>query len=581
MIQVANGVINTSIGTGNKYKLDALLNYRSSQFNVFGSVDLNYREFSMDGHTEYETYLQDTTNFRNTTMEGQMNRQGYGLKAGIDYFITERSTITLSGRYGGYGFGRDSENKRQIYDVPGEVIDYSKSISESNRDGNYYDVNLNYITKFDNLGHQLEIMGNLSRRNGDDMDDQKDYITDADWNINDTAPESIRSTEIGIDNDFRIKADYTKPIGEEGKFEAGYQSRFNYENEKYVYQDYNYSISDWIENPEYSNEVDFNRNIHSIYAIYANTWRTFGYQLGLRGEYTNRNIKSLITSESHAINRFDYFPTVHISKQFEHDYQVLASYSRRIDRPGGRELDPFINYYDPYNARQGNPALEPEYIDSYELGAQKRFGQSFLSLETYYRINKNKITRIKTLQEDGTILHTYQNLNKDYSLGVEFMVNLSLTKWFLLNGSVNVFNYRFDGDVDNENVSNSSTNFDGRLNATLKFNKNWRIQFTEFYRGATVTAQGEREGYFTSNLAVRKDLFDNRFNATLSIRDIFQSAVRESVTYGNGFYSHDYFKRESPIISLNLSYIINNYKNKRNGAQGEEGGEEMDIDVGM
>lgn len=575
-----NGVINTSIATGNKYKLDALLNYRSSHFNVFGSIDVNYRDFSMNGHTEYETYYTDTTNYRNTVMEGLMNRRGFGIKGGFDYFATERSTLTFSGRYGGYGFGRDSDNKREIYDLPGTGVEYSNSISESSRDGRYVNVNLNYITKFDDAGHKLELMGFYSRRSGDDWDEQTDYITDANWNINDTAPEYIKSTEDGIDNDFRIKADYTKPIGKEGKFEAGYQSRFNSENEKYIYQDYDYSVNDWVENPDYSNEVDFKRNIHSVYAIYGNTWGTFGYQAGIRGEYTDRNIQSIITGESFAINRFDFFPSAHVSKQFNGDHQVLASYSRRIDRPRGRELDPFVNYYDPYNARQGNPTLEPEYIDSYEIGYQKRFGKSFISFETYYRVTKNKITRVKTLMDDGIILHTYENLHSDYSAGFELMLNLSITEWFLLNASGNLYQYNLDGVIGEEDISTSSNNFDGRLNATFKIKNNWRIQFTEMWRGPSATAQGSREGFFMSNLAIRKDFFDQRFNATLSIRDIFQGAKREMITEGTGFYSHDYFERESPIITLNLSYIINNYKKQRNGnSNGDE--QEGEIDMGI
>lgn len=576
-----NGVVNASIGSRNKYKFDALLNYRSSHFNVFGSVDVNYREFSMEGHTEYETYLTDTTNYRNTVMEGSMNRQGFGIKGGFDYFATERSTLTFYGRYGGYGFGRESESKREIYDMPGTGTDYSKSYGESDRDGRYAKVNLSYVTKFDDAGQKLELLGLYSRKSGEDWSEQNDYITDVDWNINDSAPEYIKSTEDGINNDFRIKADYTKPIGKEGKFEAGYQSRFSNENEKYIYQDYDYVINDWVENPNYSNEVDFKRNIHSLYSIYGNMLGSFGYQAGLRGEFTDRKIESVVTGENHIINRFDFFPSIHVSKQFEDGHQVQASYSRRIKRPRGRELDPFVNYYDPYNARQGNPTLEPEYIDSYEIGYQKRFDKSFISFESYYRVTKNKITRIKTLLDNGIILHTYENLNSDYALGAELMVNLSITEWFLLNVSGNLYQYELDGTIDDEDISSSSTNFDGRLNATFKIKNSWRIQFTEMYRSATVTAQGRREGFFMSNLAVRKDFFDNRLSTTLSFRDLFQTAVREMETEGTGFYSHDYFQREAPIITLNLSYIINNYKSKRNGERGENGGDEGEMDMEM
>lgn len=204
-----NGVINTSIATQNKYKVDALLNYRSENFNLFGGIDMNYRDFNMNGQTKYETYLTDTTNFRNSEMDGLMNRSGFGVKAGADYFITDLATITLSGRYGGYRFSRDMDTKREIYTEPFVTNEFSRSESVSDRDGRYYDVNLNYIQKFDDLGHQLEMMGFFSRRNGDDLEEQLDYDTDANWVVSDSEPDAIQTTEEDYDRDFRLKADYT------------------------------------------------------------------------------------------------------------------------------------------------------------------------------------------------------------------------------------------------------------------------------------------------------------------------------------------------------------------------------------
>ncbi|MEZ5083990.1 MAG: TonB-dependent receptor [Bacteroidales bacterium] len=568
-----NGIVNGSIGSGNKYKLDALINYRKEKFNAFGGFDINYREFRMEGHTEYETFLTDTISYRNSDRIGKMNRNGFGLKGGVDYFISNKSTISFSGQYGGYGFGRDFESKSTLWSNPVTSTDYTLSQSESNRDGQYYNFNLDYIAKFEKPGHQLDIMAYYANRTGDDKEGEIDYITNQDWNSIESDPESIRTTEDENSDEFRLKADYTNPIGKEGHLEAGYQSRLDYENEKYTFEDFDYTVNDWVENDEYTSEVDFKRNIHALYTTFSNTSGSWGYQAGFRGEYTDREIKNVKSEDGYVINRMDYFPSIHLSRKFEGNHQVLASYSRRIERPGGRELDPFVNYIDEYNIRQGNPTLEPEYIDSYELAYQKRMDKSFVSFETYYRINKNKITRIRTLLDDGIMLHTYQNLNKDYSLGIELMLNADITKWLLLNASINVFDYRLEGSIEEEDVSAQSLNWDSRLNATVKFKQNFRFQFTGFYHGPTVTAQGEREGYYMANAALRKDFFNKKFSATLSAQDMFATAKREMTTSGSGFSSYDNYRREAPIVSLNLSYIINNYKNQKNG---ERNGEDSD-----
>jgi hypothetical protein len=171
-------------------------------------------------------------------------------------------------------------------------------------------------------------------------------------------------------------------------------------------------------------------------------------------------------------------------------------------------------------------------------------------------------------------------IKKGFSLGAELMVNLDITKWLLFNASTNLYNYRMEGNIESEDIVRESTNWDGRGNLILKFNYDIRIQITGIYRGPTVTAQGEREGYFVTNAALRKDFFNKKLTTTLSVRDIFQGTRREMVSSGASFYSYEYFQRESPVVSLNITYLINNYKKKRNGSgngSDSEDGMEMEF----
>jgi outer membrane receptor protein involved in Fe transport len=218
---------------------------------------------------------------------------------------------------------------------------------------------------------------------------------------------------------------------------------------------------------------------------------------------------------------------------------------------------------DPYNIRIGNPELKPEYIDSYELGLQKIFSKSFLSFEGYYRRTTNKITRIRVLDTAGVIIHTSKNLNKDYAAGAELMANLKIVKWFSLNASFNIYNYRLEGSLEGEDVVSNSVNWSLRTTASFYLKGNFRIQWMGIYRSPTTTLQGTRKGFFYTNLAVRKDFFKRKLNLTLSARDLLGTARYESTASGKGFYSHMTFEREWPIVTLNVSYIINNYRQKR------------------
>lgn len=373
----------------------------------------------------------------------------------------------------------------------------------------------------------------------------------------------------------RFKVDYTRPFGEEGKFEAGVQSRFENETEDYNFYEWDYLLEEWVVNDLYSNSSDFRRDIYSLYGIYSNTWKTLGYQFGLRGEYTYREIKNAKSEESSIIDRLDYFPTIHLSKSFVNKDQVLASYTRRIERPRSWFLDPFVRFRDAYNMRQGNPDLEPEYIDSWELAYQKRILGAMVTLEGYYRVVNNKITRIRTLQDDGVMLMTFENMDKDYSLGVEMMINAQPVEWlqFMLSGTV--YDYRLDGQIDDQQVDATSTNWSGNMNLVFKLPKQFRFQLNGRYRGPSVTAQGRSEGFFMTNLALKKDFFDRQLTTTFSVRDLFQTAKHEFTAEGTGFYSYMYFNREAPIVTLSFSWKINNYKRKNGGMNGNGGEPDM------
>ncbi len=567
-----NGIVNASVATGNKYSSDFLLNYRTGKINLFAGMDYYNREMTVTGKWEQQIYSEDTTDYLMSDIERIKIPMGYSFNGGMDYYFDKKSTLSFLGKYGYYNFERNLNSNLYSYTSPISSDIYSIAKSSMKREGNHYNITSNYIYKFNDKGHELSAMAYFSERKSDVTEYLNEYITNNEWIITDDQ-ESIRTEEDGNSWDFRVKADYSKPVFTEGRIETGLQSRMNYQNNKYKDYEFDAVQNIWVNNNEDNNEMDFTRNIHSLYFIFSDNIKKIHYQLGLRGEYTFRNIENKQSPDVYEINRIDMFPTIHISRQFPNDHQLMASYSRRINRPKGRYLDPFPNYLNSYTTRIGNPGLQPEYIDSYELGYQKRFGSSFISVEAYYRITNDKITMVRTLDENDIMIITFENLDKDYALGTEIMANISAAKWLQINASVNFYNYRLEGEIINEDVKQNSNNFDGRLNTTFKFNKDTRLQIIGKYKGPSVTAQGEREGFFAANIAFRKDFFKHNLTTTLKVSDIFGTMNYDYITTGEGFYSCNNFRRESQIVTLSLSYRINNYKKEK---QREE---KTDIDL--
>jgi len=570
--QGLNGLASTSVGTQNKYQGNLLLAYRKGKINYYVSLDGRHRPMIMKALLDNQTFSGDTTNYRISNLNGSRARKGYGLKGGMDIYFTKKSNLFLSAKVGGYGFESDNNSKINTYSLPATIDAYSNSISKSNRWGGYYNGQIDFLHKFNDLGHQIEALVYYAKRNGDDKESQDNYTTDANWTRLNTAPSSIQTNTYDTTSDLRIKVDYSLPIGEKGKLEAGLQSRFGNQNGEYTYMDYDTTTSKWVMNPNLNSLINFKRNIHAAYVSFKDSYNKFGYELGFRGEYTDRSVDSHDGSNIFIIKRFDYFPSAYFSYQFKHNYQVYTSYTRRIDRPSSWELNPFQMVIDPYNIRVGNPKLEPEYIDSYELGLQKAFSGSFVSLEGYYRIGKNKVTRILKLGSDGIMYHTRANLNKDYTLGLEAMANLKPAKWFGLNVTGTLYHYRLEGNVTGSDVSASSTNWSSRVTGTFNMKNNFRVQLMGVYRSPTATIQGSRKGFFYTNLALRKDFLKRKLNVTLSARDLLGTAKYDFISTGSNFYTHTTFQRAWPMISLNVSYFINNYKQKRTKPQENQNG---------
>ncbi|WP_159522593.1 TonB-dependent receptor domain-containing protein [Sunxiuqinia indica] len=574
-----NGILNAMIGSRDKYRTDLTLNYKTKKTNLFFGADISDETYYGSGNSYRETYQGDTTTYLISDGDRNYGRSGHRLKGGVDIYLTDLATLTFSGTYGEYGRESGGMGNVHEYKVPGDYDVYSVEDENSKREGTYYNTNINFQQKFNEDGtHKLDALFYYSNSVGDDYEFEDEYYTNENYERTEGYLARVKTLETEDEDEYRIELDYTKPIGDDGRFEAGLQSRIDREFEDYSFNDWDNSANDYIDNPQFSSSQHFKRDIIAGYSTFANGIGNFKYQLGLRGEYTNRSIEHEKAATPAEINRFDVFPTLHFSYEFLNKLQLMTSYSRRIDRPGGRDLDPFPNYYNRYTIRYGNPELKPEYTDSYELGVMKNYGKSFVSLEGFYRVTNNLITRVTELGDDGIFYLNTMNLNNDYSLGSELMGNLNIDDWLIFNSSLSVYRYRIEGEVLGESIDRKSTNYTGRLNTTVKFAPDSRLQLTGFYRGPSVSAQGERSSFFFTNISYRQDLLKRKLTATLSLRDVFGTMKFERTSSGIDFTDTYRRERESQVVTLTLSYKINNFKMDR--SSGADGVREVEYDDG-
>lgn len=567
-----NGVVNASIGTGDKYSADFLLNYKTKKFGFYIGANYGDRKSTGTGNSLRTTTLDDTINYLQTYSERLHQRQYYSLKGGADFYINGKNTLSVSGKYGFFGFAMGSKSNIYEYTLPITTDYYTINDDSFDIGGGFYSGTVDYSHNFAKKGHTVIFSADYSRRNGGITNIVSETESDEFFLnlINETKYQTFQDR---ARDRLRIKVDYVYPINEKSKFEAGYQSRILSASGDYVYE--NYIGETFVEDLSLSNEMIFTRNIHSLYTSYSGEFAGISYMAGIRGEYTDRMINQITSGEEYPINRFDFFPSLHFSKKISETDQMQLSYSRRVNRPRHWYLNPFPGYSDAYSVRQGNPALLPEFIDSYELSYNKRIKKSFINIDAYYRQTNNSINRIQQLQDDGKILYTFANLDNEFAYGSELSGNFQFFKRWSLYANLNLYKYNLEGETAGVLTDKKSFNYDAKINSTFIFSKTSRLQINGFYNAPTVTTQGNREAFYIISAAFKQELFKRKLSLVIRANDIFKTGKYITDSDGIGFTVHSEMLRESPVFILSLSYKINNYKRKRG-----ERNDDMDMEEG-
>ena len=569
--QGLNGIANANAGMYDTYGGDFLINYQDG-YKANVGFDYNQRFHLADLTQNSIYYLGNNISTINTLGDFNRGRTSYEGRAGIEFSLGSNDILSFGGR-AGKREGQMTANKNfsQFSTVDPQEIKYLGKTDRS-RAGTYYSLNSNYTHNFATEGHQL--LGELffSNQNSDEYTTTSEFDTGGQFS-------GRKTTEVGPSTDFRGKLDYTLPFSEDSKFEAGYQGEIDRSEETTELYEYNPESGEYENQLQYKNLNRYFDSNHALYSIFSNKIWDLQFQGGLRTEYTYRTIEVPTQNESFSIDRIDYFPSIHTSYKISDLTTLMASYSRRINRPRGWALEPFQTWIDANNVRIGNPDLIPEFIDSYEAGVQTSLGNISASTEIYFKRTNNKIEFVKTALDENVTLTTFENVGNDYSIGAEFMFNLDPLSFWNVNLMGDIYNYRVEGAISNESFSKESFDWQTRMNNTFKLWSSTQIQFNLNYKSPSVSSQGRWEGYFRSDLSVRQELIKNILAMTLQVRDVFGTSKREYTSEGVNLYNYNHYDMHTPFLTLNLRYTFNNYKQKREGQNGEggdfEGGEEF------
>ena len=565
-LTTTSGMVNSGVGSRDKYNGDFNFSYKSDGYNVTVGGDARRNNFLQD-ITIDRTQL-NTTGI-NSVADLHQKRDAYNTRIGFDRYFSDKLTLGVNGSYGYVDMNMTVGTTNSSVPL-GETLPskFTKTSDSNKMTAEYFNGSVNLTNIFVPKVNDLYFEATFTK-----LRLPSNQITNENTSLSDgTTTSTLRGRENNTSRiDSRVKLNYKHNLAEKNTFEAGLQTNLFFKDLEIISRDFNNASQQWLINSGYSNNFDFRNNIYAAYTTYSDQLLGFEYQAGLRLEYTDRKLDQLTTKESFGYQKLHLFPTLNISKKISDDQQLQFSYSRRIQRPFDGQLNPFTYFSDTYTSTGGNPYLLPSFTHSVELNYQKSFTGVYLTTQTYLRKTENGIEQLQTLDNSGRINLIPQNVLNTTAVGAEISANITFAPWFKMDPSVNLYNFNLQEKPEYDIAGQNRFSWEARLNTTFMFSAATRFQFFANYFPNNVTSQGEIKTFMIIGATVRQELFERSLIATLSAQNLFGQTKYNIVSNGTGFTSNLNIRPEAPIFNLTLSYNFNNFKRRNN--------EQVDLNV--
>lgn len=558
-----SGLAIVNVGSGHKYSGSLSLDRSIGDFTFHGSYNGQYRQSTAERYFLREATENESAQFLEQHAATGKTSHGNGLKLGFDYQINPKNSISFNW-FGNMSSLLDSDFTRSVYSNR-LMQTYNKCVSYNSEKPKETsnDYSLSYKKTFDKKGEELTIDYGYSNELSDQDQPQRYVYTDS-------VKQFEMFTKVKQYNS-NLQINWIYPISENSQLEAGLQSIFRGTDDSFHQSNYRNSI--WSEDLSLKNDFTYDEQIQSAYSTWTGKYQTFSYMIGARVEQTNTNGVQSTTGEHISQNYFNLYPTIHLSQKIGATQDLMVSYSRRIERPNAGMLNPFVDQSNPDILRTGNPALKPEYINSYEGGYSQYWSNGSISANLFYKRSNNAINRIVKLDAMGIGHMRPENEALAENYGLELVGESSLFKWWKINGNVSFFKYIITGVGD---MSRSNFTSTARFQSSWMPMKTLSLQLSGTYRGPQVSIQSDSKALYSMDFAMNKDFFDNRFSATLRVSDIFNTMKNSFTSWGSNFTADNWRKRESRILYFVLTYKIGqsarNKTNKQNNNPSDNGG---------
>ncbi|WP_373523312.1 TonB-dependent receptor domain-containing protein [Aquiflexum sp.] len=514
-------------------------------YNILGSFENQQFITNADGTT---LNIKQSADTRNRMLFGRYN-------LGWDFEIDKYNFLTSSLSFGVRNM-RNNQDGLLTETFFEDVLLNSllRDVNVANLSNNV-DFNFNYTKTYEKPIKEFSISALYSQNNL-----TNDFINSLYNGTFDDIVSRVKNNNAGINQEFTIQLDYVTPIGT-GKnqiLEYGAKNILRKAVSDFAYFRADGSDGEFVEDTDvrFSNEFSYDQNVTAAYASFTTSILTnYSLKAGMRYEYTNISADFRNSELEADIPSFGlWVPSVNLSRKLAKGNMIKAAYNRRVQRPSLNFLNPNINAANPQQISQGNPLLDPELTDNYEMSYSTFFKGSSLNFTSYFRNTSGSIQPVRTVLEDDIIFTTFENIGQEKAYGFSIFSNVNLSGKFSLNGSVDGYYARLDNGLDDPLYAASNEGFvlSGRLFANYSLPNNWQIQSFTFARGRQVQLQGTAGGFGVYGLNLNKQFNEKRGSIGFGAENFFT----KEFTIRNELYTPT-IMQQSTVGLRNMNFKVN------------------------
>ena len=555
-----NGAFAIGAGKGDRYRFNAsaMMNHKTDKWNLGIAYDnwyttrtrrvrgdrINY-ELPEEYYLTQRRFDERLIFYQNAkaTVDFTPNKKESWNFEVLWAFPGEDNNETLNSTY--HTFEEDFTSKKQRH-------------SNEIRRSHALEFSLNYKKQFDNADKVL--LANINNTFGSDVEDTDITTQPLNEQEEELGNASLQRTHTYQKTNLAtISVDYSEPISSNATLDAGYKSIFRYLNADY--ERANEEDGEFVIDPLNTNIFNFDEQIHSVYTQY-NGWTgeketpKWKYNVGLRAEQVWNNGSTIDELTDFTNDYFNLFPSASVYYFTPKKNTVKLSYSRRINRPGLGQLNPFTDITDSLNQRAGNPYLKPELIRSMELGYAHSWQKASLSLTTFYRLRNNAIFPYAVLDSNGVAFTQPMNFGKASTYGVEAIASVNPLSVWTINFTFAAYQVNIDDEGSVAGLATEQLNWNTKLINNFTLFKNSKLQVIATYSSPSTIPQGESVEVYYVDIGFQQTLMKGKGRLGLAITDIFDTQEYGFITSDDNFTFSRLFKLDTRALMLTFGYTF-------------------------